>query len=443
MSSKRKIHTVNELNLKARNILENSIQEVWVEGELSRVTLHSSGHWYFTLKDEFASVSCAMFSRDNKLVQFEPKEGLKVCLFARASIYEVTGRYQIIVSEMEEAGKGSLQQQFELLKSKLDAEGLFNSSRKKELPMVPEKIGVITSPTGAAIRDIINILTRRFPGIQILVAPVSVQGEGSAKSIVAAIKYMNTREDLDLLIVGRGGGSMEDLWSFNEEIVARSIANSKLPIISAVGHEIDFTIADFVADLRAPTPSAAAELAVKNKSELYANLNQYKNSLSRTLIISVQDIKLRLNQAALNPIFHEPKQSIQIYKHAILRIKEKIRAILIQKNQIQSEQIKTTRMKISYVAEKSLQKTQQRIDEFTNILQHQLKQLSFEKKAQLNRLESQLKMLNPHAVLGRGYSITYNQNGSVISSAKNTRKDDNIKTVLKDGTLISIITKAQ
>ena len=268
MDDRRKIYSVAELNRAARFTLENGIGEVWVEGEISRMIHQASGHWYFTLKDEAAAVSCAMFKQNNASVLFVPKDGLKVRLLAQASLYEPRGSYQLLAKKMEEAGKGSLQEQFEKLKAKLAAEGLFDESRKKPLPMLPQKIGVVTSPTGAAIRDIINVLTRRFPNIEILLAPVTVQGDGAAKSIAAAIEFLNNvgqasslsksqetnyftqsnrtaivqinrleacstlEKPIDLLIVGRGGGSIEDLWAFNEEVVARAIAASRIPVIN-------------------------------------------------------------------------------------------------------------------------------------------------------------------------------------------------------------------
>ena len=443
MSDKRNIHTVAEINLKARHILENGIGEVWVEGELSRVTIHGSGHWYFTLKDELASISCAMFSRDNHAVGFVPKDGIKVCLLARTSIYEANGRFQLIASKMEEAGKGTLQQQFELLKIKLEAEGLFDPAIKKSLPLLPRKIGIITSPTGAAIRDIINVLTRRFPSIQILIAPVSVQGEGSSKSITAAIEYMNSRDDLDLLIVGRGGGSLEDLWSFNEEMVARAIAASDLPIISAVGHEIDFTIADFVADLRAPTPSAAAELAVREEKELQAQLLQCKESLNRGLIIFIQEIKLRLNQAALNPVFHEPKQTVRLFHQNIHRIEEKMVNLLVQQKQVQAERLTAARLKSSHAVDRSIQQAQQLIDEHATSLKHQVRKCTSDQINKVKAIDNQLRMLNPLAVLGRGYSITRDITGSVVHSTSDIKIGDSIITVLKDGELISDVQKSE
>jgi len=392
MDEKRKIYSVTELNHAARLTLENGIGEVWVEGEISRLTQHSSGHWYFTLKDEAAAVSCAMFKQNNAMVLFHPKDGIKVRVLGQASLYEARGNYQLIVRSMEEAGKGNLQEQFEKLKAKLSAEGLFDELRKKSLPMLPRKIGVVTSPTGAAVRDIINVLTRRFPNIGILLAPVTVQGDGAAASIARAVDYFNTRDDIDLLIVGRGGGSIEDLWAFNEEVVARAIAASEIPIISAVGHEIDFTIADFVADLRAPTPSAAAELAVPVQTELEGQITR---------------LAARLGGSLQN------------------------RALVLR------EKIPSFRKTMAQALRGSVQQRQQRVDQSALTLSHRLQTAVAERKHDLKRLKAQLQAYSPLGVLERGYSLTETADGTVVRDAKKLKKGDLLKTRFAKGTVLS------
>ncbi len=614
MNSDRKIYSVAELNRKARQTLENEIGEVWVEGEISRLTQHSSGHWYFTLKDEAAAVSCAMFKQNNAMVLFHPKDGIKVRVLGQASLYETRGNYQLIVQKMEEAGKGDLQEQFEKLKAKLAAEGLFDPDRKKPLPMLPTRIGVVTSPTGAAVRDIINVLTRRFPNIGILLAPVTVQGTTAAKSIAAAIQYLNERnknvgqasslskseetgyftpflplditnrhlphweqenvtyfitfrladslpkpklvlwkrereqwlktheqpypekeqeeyselfskrinqwldagtgscllaekenadiveaalqhfdtkryklgsyvimanhvhalispnignelaeilhswksftaneinkrtenkgafwqdesydhivrspeqlafytnyiqknveqsngtararmnrleacptlgEPIDLMIVGRGGGSLEDLWAFNEEIVARAIADSKIPVISAVGHEIDFTIADFVADLRAPTPSAAAELAVPVQRELDEKITR---------------LAARLGGSLQN------------------------RALVLR------ERIPGFRKTMAHALRGGVQQRQQRVDHSALTLSHQLQSAVAERKQDLKRLKAQLQAYSPLGVLERGYSLTETTDGAVVRDAKELKKGDLLKTRFAKGSVLS------
>ena len=392
MDEKRKIYSVAELNNEARKMLERHIGEVWVEGEISRLTQHSSGHWYFTLKDEAAAVSCAMFKQNNATVLFHPKDGIKVRVLGQVSLYEARGNYQLIVQKMEEAGKGDLQEQFEKLKAKLAAEGLFDEGRKKPLPMLPKKIGVVTSPTGAAVRDIINVLSRRFPNLGILLAPVTVQGATAAKSIAAAIRHLNTRDDIDLIIAGRGGGSLEDLWAFNEEIVARAIAASEISVISAVGHEIDFTIADFVADLRAPTPSAAAELAVPVQSELDGQITRFAARLGGSL---------------------------------------QNRALVLR------ERIPGFRKTMVHALRSGVQQRQLQVDQSALTLSHVLKSAVAERQQDLKRLKVQLRAYSPLGVLDRGYSLTETANGTVVRDAKKLKKGDLLKTRFAKGTVLS------
>lgn len=417
MGAERKIYTVAEVNRRARMALESGLGELWVEGELSRITLHDSGHWYFTLKDAQAAVSCAMFRNENQRVAFKPKDGLKVQILARPSVYEASGRYQLIASEMEECGKGSLQEQFEKLKAKLAAEGLFDESRKKPLPILPRKIGVVTSPTGAAIRDILTVLTRRFSNLEVLVIPTRVQGAGAEQGIVKAIDYLNERDDIDVMIVGRGGGSMEDLWNFNEEDVARAIARSRIPVISAVGHEIDFTIADFVADVRAPTPSAAAELAVREKSSFEDELTMYERRLRQSLRNKMQDFRLRLGHAAQSYVFREPENLLLRYRQQIQGLEKQMGG----------------RLRFG------LQEAQQRIDELGVLMRHRMERCVEMDRQLLTRWESQLRMLNPLAVLGRGYSLTLKPDGQIVRTSKQVRLNEKIITRLAEGKIVSNI----
>jgi exodeoxyribonuclease VII large subunit len=290
----RTIYTPARLNREARLLLERGFPSLWVEGELSNLSRPASGHWYFSLKDESAQLRCAMFRQKNLLVPFAPRDGLHVVVRGRISLYEPRGDYQLLVEHLEEAGEGALRRQFELLKARLAAEGLFAADRKRLPPELPRRIGIVTSPTGAAIRDILHVLARRFPAVPVRIYPTSVQGQAAAPEIAAAIRRASERLDCDVLIVARGGGSLEDLWPFNEEVVARAIFECELPVVSGVGHEIDVTIADFVADVRAPTPSAAAELVVPDAAEwqrslvanerrLHAAWGRYVRSLGESL----------------------------------------------------------------------------------------------------------------------------------------------------------------
>lgn len=289
MDDKIHIYTVTELTRKIKNMLESAFSSVWVEGEISNFVQHTSGHMYFSLKDADSVLSAVMFRNVNKDIKFDMHDGLKVVCFGRISLYEKRGSHQIYVDRLEPKGIGALQLAFEQLKEKLRKEGLFDEERKKTIPFLPSRIGVVTSPTGAAIQDILNIIQRRFCNVEIILNPVKVQGDGAKEEIAEAIRLFNELANVDVMIVGRGGGSLEDLWAFNEEIVARAIAGSDIPVISAVGHEVDWTIADFVSDLRAPTPSAAAELAVPLKEDLLTSIDdaalRLKNALSN---VSVQ-----------------------------------------------------------------------------------------------------------------------------------------------------------
>ena len=437
MGETRKVYSVAELNRKARIVLEGGIGEVWVEGELSRLTLHSSGHWYFTIKDESASASCAMFVRDNRLVDFQPKDGKRVRIFARPSLYEVNGRFQLIASKMEDAGKGDLQEQFEKLKAKLQAEGLFDPEHKKKLPLLPRKIGVVTSPTGAAIRDILQVLRRRFPNLQVLIAPVRVQGAGAEKGIAKAIDYLNTRDDIDVLIVGRGGGSLEDLWCFNEEEVARAIYRSKIPVISAVGHEIDFTISDMVADLRAPTPSAAAELVVPRKSDLEETLNRYLRRLQNALRAMERDFRVRLTRAAQSYVFKEPENLLRNYRQQLLSTQNRMANLLRIGLQQEARKLDGQKARLRPALENGLRQRTQRLDELDMRLHHTIERQVEQTHQRLTQLKSQLHMLNPLAVLGRGYSLTTRSDGSVIRSATEVQPGDLLLTRLAEGHILS------
>lgn len=643
-----------EVNRKVRMVLEGGIGDLWVEGELSRVTVHGSGHWYFTLKDAQAAVSCAMFSRDNTRVTFRPVDGMKVRMLSRPSLFEASGRYQLIASQLEEAGKGNLQEQFEQLKAKLAAEGLFDLARKKPLPLLPRRIGVVTSPTGAAIRDIINVLTRRFPNIEILLAPVVVQGTTAAKSVAAAIRYLNkveqasrlldaegdavttffnphlpldisernlphwaqenttyfvtfrlanslpqtklkqwtrereqwlkthsepygdedkaeyhrlfseriqdwldagsgacllanpdcarivatalqqfdgeryrlgewvvmpnhvhvlltplegfklvdilhswtsftaheicrllgregavwqhesydhmvrspeqlrhferyvranpakagvagvlgsrvignerdARSTLDVMIVGRGGGSIEDLWGFNEEVVARAIAESAIPVISAVGHEIDFTIADFVADVRAPTPSAAAELAVPVKAELEDTVAQFARRLRQNLLATEQRLRLRLNRAAHSYVFREPQHLVRGYRQEVRALETRLGELLKYGAQNRRQRVERAEVRMAHLLESGVQQAQQRVDEMGLIMRHRMERKLAADRQRVERLESQLRMLNPLAVLGRGYSLTRKADGTVVRRAADVAAGDRIVTQVADG----------
>src|SRR5713226_8281816 len=306
--------SVSELTAQIRGALEKRFASVWVEGEISNFRAHSSGHWYFTLKDEFAQLRSACYRSSNQRIKFRPEDGLQVRARGRLSVYEPKGEYQLIVETLEPVGAGALQLAFEQTKARLAAEGLFAEAVKRAIPMFPRRIGVITSPSGAAIRDILNVISRRTRTVHVLFVPARVQGDGAAGEVVRAIKFLNdfharalsegrTDAGIDVMILGRGGGSIEDLWTFNEEVLARAIRNSAIPVISAVGHETDFTIADFVADMRAPTPSAAAEIVAAHETQLCALLENLTKTLTRAIRFKISGARANVQQIALSPAF--------------------------------------------------------------------------------------------------------------------------------------------
>ncbi len=389
------IYTVSELTLQIRALLEQNFPSVWVSGEISNFKAHTSGHFYFSLKDAKGQIQGVMFRGSNRFLKFKPEDGLEVIANGRVTVYEARGQYQLVVEYLEPKGLGALQLAFEQLKKKLEAEGLFDASRKRALPLLPKKIGVVTSPTGAVIHDLIHVLKRRYPNIEILLNPVRVQGEGAAEEIAAAILEMNTFEEIDVLIVGRGGGSLEDLWAFNTEVVARAIATSRIPIISAVGHEVDFTIADFVADLRAPTPSAAAEMAVHEKSELELYVRGFKERLSEKIYLKLKDLRDQLD----------------FFKSHLKHPKQR------------------------------LEELSQRVDDLSERLQMALKNHLRLLKQKVESDKTTLQALSPLAVLNRGYSITYQREKIAVKDAGQVSLNSEIEIWLAQGKLKATVTK--
>src|SRR5262252_3612473 len=306
LQPERRSLSVGELTARIRDLLVKNFAEVLVEGEVSNCREAQSGHIYFTLKDDKAQVKCVWFRQQMRAVKFRPEDGLKVTLRGSIGVYEARGEYQIYVESLDPAGRGALQLAFEQLKKKLESEGLFLAQHKKPLPLLPSRIGLITSPKGAAVRDVVRILRRRFPNVHVLLVPVRVQGEGAGGEIARAVRYFNRRQDVDVLIVARGGGSLEDLWAFNEEIVARAIFDSPIPVISGVGHETDFTISDFVADVRASTPSAAAELVVQTRREFDKNIADLRGALAALIRFRLLEWSRRVHELSGRPGFRRP-----------------------------------------------------------------------------------------------------------------------------------------
>lgn len=385
--------SVTQVNLYIKEIMnrDDVLTDVLVKGELSNFKAHSSGHMYMSLKDETGVMRAVMFRSSAAKLNFKPQNGMKVVAHGRVTVYERDGQYQLYIDHMQQDGIGDLYVAFEQLKNKLSAEGLFDPAHKKPLPKYPKRVGVVTAPTGAAIRDIINVLTRRFSYSDVVLYPVLVQGENAAQSIVSAIRYMNETHGADVLIVGRGGGSIEDLWAFNEEIVARAIYDSEIPIISAVGHEIDFTIADFAADLRAPTPSAAAELAVPAQSELSEKFHNVYVRLYGQVQRMLERKELELKRFRERPVLLNPTVKLE------------------------EQQIYIDRLRQDFIT--------------------RAERVMEQKKKELGILASKLDGLSPLGTLSRGYAVAKGADGRVVRSAKQVNIGDEMTVLLEDGTV--------
>ncbi|TCS84039.1 exodeoxyribonuclease VII large subunit [Tepidibacillus fermentans] len=433
------IFSISELTNYIKNLLDKDpvLSEIWVRGEISNFTHHSSGHMYFTLKDENSKIRSVMFARNNRLLRFIPKNGTKVLCRGYVSIFERDGQYQFYIQEMQPDGIGQLYLAYEQLKQKLEKEGLFDPQKKKPLPPYPKTIGIVTSATGAAIRDMMTTIKRRYPLVNLLLIPVLVQGEEAAKSIAEAIDTFNRYGEVDLLIIGRGGGSIEELWAFNEEIVARSIDQSQIPIISAVGHETDFTIADFVADVRAATPTAAAELAVPHIDELKVHVAHLTKRLERQLLKELQHAKNSFYRILHTSVFRRPKQKWIEYSQRLDRTEEKL-TYALQKN------VSTQKEKYTSLHHRLLQeKPNQKINYAKETVMRLKKQLIREMEINQKRFKEQLALkigkldaLSPLKVLQRGYGVAYNeQRTSLIRSVKNVNLGDIIHLDLYDGSL--------
>ncbi|MEO5703049.1 MAG: exodeoxyribonuclease VII large subunit, partial [Gammaproteobacteria bacterium] len=437
----RQVYSVSRLNAEARGLLEENFALIWVEGELSNLARPSSGHWYFSLKDKQAHVRCAMFRVRNRLLGFTPQDGMQVLLRARVSLYEGRGEFQLIGEHMEEAGDGALRRAFDLLKQRLAVEGLFDAAHKKPLPTLPRKIGVITSPTGAALRDILCCLRRRFPAIPVLLYPVPVQGQGAADKIARAIQMADARADCDVLIVSRGGGSLEDLWAFNEEVVVRAIYACSVPIVSGIGHEIDFTIADLVADHRAATPSAAAELLSPDRLDWLKVVGRLQGRLALTL----QTVLAQKRQT-----FHWLQRRLQ---HPGQRLLSQAQRLDDLEQRLRQAQRSTYRY-----AKYRLAEVQGRLQNQTPL--HKLKQLSISHANLQHRLHSvfnfnllkargtleslarALDAVSPLATLGRGYAIVHRlPDRTVLRSTRDVSAGDMVEARLAHGTLLCIVDK--
>ena len=438
------IYSVSQLNQSVRLMLENQLGAVWLTGEISNFSQPVSGHWYLSLKDENAQVRCAMFRMKNLRVSFRPTNGMQVLVRANVSLYEPRGDYQLIIESMHLAGEGLLMQQFEALKLKLAAEGLFAQHLKKNLPHFSKAVGIITSKTGAALQDILHILQRRDPSLKIIIYPTAVQGKDAATDIAQMIELANQRQEVDVLIVGRGGGSLEDLWCFNEEMVARAIFHSHLPVISAVGHETDVTIADFVADVRAPTPSAAAELVSRNQTELLQQLQYRRQRLEIALDRLFAEKLQKLRHLSLRLHNQHPQAQLRIQQQLIMQLSHRLQQSLRHRWQKKAENLTALSMRLyKNPLPLRLQQYEQQLAQLkVRLNSHMNLTLSLQQK-QLAHLCGKLDSLSPLKVLARGYSITQNQQNFTIRSMKDVNVGEQIKTRLPDGDIISQVIRLE
>ena len=424
--------SVSEVNKRAKNLLEKEFSSTWIEGEISSFTAHSSGHWYFTIKDEKSSLSCVMFSYDNNKILFEPQVGDNLIINGKISLYSPTGRFQLNVKHIELAGEGALLRAFEQLKFKLEKEGLFDPANKRQLPQMPKKIGIVTSSDGAVFQDVINVLGRRSPNIELILIQTAVQGEKAPPEICSAISKATSIKDIDAIILARGGGSIEDLWAFNNESVARAIHNSDIPIISAVGHETDFTIADFVADLRAPTPSAAAEILSQSYSQLNESLEGYKqliaNAITSLIKREFQEL-LNLSKRLRHP-GDKLRELSQKLDNIETYIKKSMRNhLLSQRNNLNLQSSKL----LQQSPVQNLQESKHKLSDLSKSLTFLISQISKEKRSSLLALSSTLEAVSPLAVLNRGYSILTTKRGKVVTSEKEVEAGEELTAKLKEG----------
>lgn len=435
-----KYYTISALNKAIKNMFDSKaeLQNIHLKGEISNFKHHTRGHLYFTLKDETSSLSAIMFQGNAKNLNFEPNDGMKVLVSGRVSVYETSGTYQIYVEEMIPDGLGNLYLEFEKLKKKLEAEGLFKQEHKKPIPRFPTKIGIITAPTGAAIRDILSTLKRRFPSVETILFPTLVQGDNAKDDIVKNIHLANTF-DLDVIILGRGGGSIEDLWAFNEEIVARAIYDSNIPIISGVGHEIDFTISDFVADLRAPTPTGAAEMSVPNRNDVMDMIRQIRMRLIKGMDNKINSSKDKLNNLKNSYVLKNPNSLYekleQNFDHLYERLINVMKSIIIYNK----ERLNTINMSIIFKNPKILFADKAyNYNDLINRLKIVINKILDNKKHDYVNILSKLEVLNPIATLKRGYSVT-RIDDRIINKIEDVREGNKIITEVSNGKIESVI----
>lgn len=443
-----KVFSVSEITTSIKRLLASSFGTVCVEGEIVGIKNHN-GHLYFSLKDETAQLNAVIFSRVRMTLppSLELKDGAKIRAYGELSVFESRGQYQLVVRKAESAGAGDLMRRFEELKQKLEAEGLFAAERKRKLPFMPHRIGVVTSPSGAVIHDIMDVLWRRFPNVQLRLAPVRVQGDGAARQIAYAVEKFNewygpnsgTDWPMDLMIVGRGGGSLEDLWCFNEEMVARAVAASAIPVISAVGHETDFTLCDFAADVRAPTPSAAAELAVPVKADLEKQLRRF-SELSRSLLTRrLETLKARLNAVKSAPMFRRPLSMAEERIQLVDTLQQRLVSAAKLRESDFTRRLSNAEHALAVCRERVIARGNSRIEAAAASLDNAAARWCEKMRLRIDGLSGQLRLLNPLAVLDRGYSVTHTEDGKLVKTVGSAPAGTVLVTRLPDGQVRSVV----
>ncbi len=440
----RLVLTVTQLTVKIRDLLARNFTDIWVEGEISNCHEAQSGHIYFTLKDDRSQVRSVFFKQQQRGIKFRPEDGLYVTVRGSISVYESRGEYQIYVENIEPMGLGALQLAFEQLKKRLEAEGLFSAARKKPLPLLPNRIGLITSPRGAAVRDVVRILRRRFPNVHLTVYPVRVQGEGSAEEIVKALKFFNQKKLVDVLILARGGGSLEDLWSFNEEIVARAIAASVIPVISGVGHETDFTIADFVADIRASTPSTAAELVVQTRREFDKHIAELRSALAEQMRYRILVLSRRVHELFAGRGFRRPLDLLRQQRQRADEMTSRLALGLRAQLEKSRKRFTAAHLRImSFDFRARIAAFRLRLEKRGAELSVRAERLLRAKRERLDRLRLQLEERSPLRVLERGYAIATDAAGAVLRDSAQVALGDSISLQLHRGRLTTEVSKKE
>ena len=435
------VFTVTRLNTTVRQLLEQEMGSVWLSAEISNFSQPASGHWYFTLKDDGAQVRCAMFRNSNRRVTFRPQHGQQILVRATITLYEPRGDYQLIIESMHPAGEGALQQQFELLKAKLASEGLFDQQHKQPLPEPAKQVGVITSATGAALHDVLRVLHRRDPSLPVIIYPTPVQGAEAPAAIVRAIELANQRAECDVLIVGRGGGSLEDLWSFNEERVARAIFASRIPVVSAVGHETDVTIADFVADLRAPTPSAAAEIVSRNQTELLRQLLSQQQRLEMAMDYYLAQQQRRFSRLDHRLQQQHPQLRLARQQTALFRLQQRLNEAMENRlRQSLRQQDRLSQRLAAHQPQPRLFQAQRQLEQMRYRLQQSMEKMLNRDRQRFATLAAQLEGVSPLATLARGFSVTTDSAGQVVKKTAQLQSGDTLRTRLDDGWVESQVT---